>query len=301
MTQNENYKKVFGISFVSGGFAGIVAKTAVAPLERIKIIYQTSSIPFTYSSALTKAADLYKQNGFLTFYRGNLPNILRITPYSAIQFALFDLLKNLFITKEETSLQLKLKHFLFGSISGLTATIIMHPQDLLRARMAIESPTGNLTMKELIIKTYKFETIKSFYNGLTPAIIGIIIYKGFGFMIFENQKLLSLKFGSDKVNQVNFACGAVAGLSSQIIAYPFDTLKRKLQTMNSFSDKHSPYQPKHQHKIGLQELVKVIGEKEGLVRGLYKGITVNFFKGPIANGISFTTKYYFESLLKKSF
>ena len=127
MTQNENYKKVFGISFVSGGFAGIVAKTAVAPLERIKIIYQTSSIPFTYSSALTKAADLYKQNGFLTFYRGNLPNILRITPYSAIQFALFDLLKNLFITKEETSLQLKLKHFLFGSISGLTATIIMHP------------------------------------------------------------------------------------------------------------------------------------------------------------------------------
>ena len=33
-------KNSFLISFISGGVAGITAKSAVAPLERVKILYQ---------------------------------------------------------------------------------------------------------------------------------------------------------------------------------------------------------------------------------------------------------------------
>ena len=35
------------ISVVAGGFAGILAKTAVAPLERIKILFQVTNEPFS--------------------------------------------------------------------------------------------------------------------------------------------------------------------------------------------------------------------------------------------------------------
>jgi Mitochondrial carrier protein len=38
-------------SFVSGGLAGIVAKTAIAPFERVKVIFQTSSEQFSYKKA----------------------------------------------------------------------------------------------------------------------------------------------------------------------------------------------------------------------------------------------------------
>ena len=39
--------------------------------------------------------------------------------------------------------------------------------------------------------------------------------------------------------------------------------------------------------------------EEGLVRGLYKGLSVNWVKGPIAVGISFTTFDFMQILLRK--
>lgn len=38
--EKEKGLKGFLIPFVSGGIAGIVAKSSIAPLERVKIIYQ---------------------------------------------------------------------------------------------------------------------------------------------------------------------------------------------------------------------------------------------------------------------
>lgn len=40
--ENEKQKGIKGflIPFVSGGIAGITAKSAIAPLERVKILYQ---------------------------------------------------------------------------------------------------------------------------------------------------------------------------------------------------------------------------------------------------------------------
>lgn len=44
-------------------------------------------------------------------------------------------------------------------------------------------------------------------------------------------------------------------------------------------------------------MVRKIGKEEGLFRGMYKGYTINIMKGPIANGIAFSTKFYIESLI----
>lgn len=78
-------------SFISGGLAGIVSKSVIAPIERIKILYlvtawpiQTRSDVFQYRKALRDLSFILKTHGFTNLWRGNLMNILRIFPHAAI-------------------------------------------------------------------------------------------------------------------------------------------------------------------------------------------------------------------------
>lgn len=71
-------------SFISGGIAGVAAKTAVAPLERVKLIYMVSKESFTYSKGLSTLLQIYKEGGFFSLWRGNALTALRIFFYSSV-------------------------------------------------------------------------------------------------------------------------------------------------------------------------------------------------------------------------
>ena len=71
-------------SFINGGLAGVCGKTLVAPFDRIKYIFITSSRTFTYKTAWLEAKDIVTNTGVLRLWRGNLFNILRAFPYAAI-------------------------------------------------------------------------------------------------------------------------------------------------------------------------------------------------------------------------
>ena len=77
-------KKEIAQSFVSGGIAGVIAKTTVAPLERIKIIFMTSSETFHYKAAILKAREVVRQEGIKSLWRGNVIQCLRVFFYSSI-------------------------------------------------------------------------------------------------------------------------------------------------------------------------------------------------------------------------
>jgi hypothetical protein len=71
-------------SFVSGGIAGVLAKSTVAPIERVKLIFQTSSEQFTYPKGFSVFKDIVKKEGVLSLWRGNGVVAIRVFPYSAI-------------------------------------------------------------------------------------------------------------------------------------------------------------------------------------------------------------------------
>jgi Mitochondrial carrier protein len=71
-------------SFISGGIAGVAAKTAVAPLERVKLIYMVSKDKFTYTKGLSTLKQIYQEGGFLSLWRGNALTAFRIFFYSSV-------------------------------------------------------------------------------------------------------------------------------------------------------------------------------------------------------------------------
>lgn len=63
-------------SFLAGGLAGMIAKTIVAPIERVKLLMQlsTNSIPLkSVGTVWTTSSRIYRQEGFLAFWRGEKP------------------------------------------------------------------------------------------------------------------------------------------------------------------------------------------------------------------------------------
>ncbi len=81
------------ISFLSGGIAGTAAKTAVAPLERVKILFQIRSKHYPYSGVFPTITKILSREGFVGLWRGNMATVLRIFPYAAIQFLSYEQFK----------------------------------------------------------------------------------------------------------------------------------------------------------------------------------------------------------------
>ena len=85
--------KDFMLDFIAGGISAAVSKTVVAPLERVKMLLQIQDahkgIPADqrYKGVVDCFSRVHKEQGFLSFWRGNVVNVIRYFPTQALNFA----------------------------------------------------------------------------------------------------------------------------------------------------------------------------------------------------------------------
>merc|ERR1711874_847731 len=132
----------------------------------------------------------------------------------------------------------------------------------------------------------------------TPTLLGVIPYAGTSFFTYETLKSWAVeRRGGDALHPMlpspleRLAAGAVAGLLGQTASYPLDIVRRRMQTAHQL-DRRDRY-------TTVLGTLKHVYRNEGLKRGLYKGLSMNFIKGPIATGISFTVFDYANMKMKK--
>lgn len=134
-TDADNQESLFahfnGRTFISGGLAGSVAKTLVAPIDRVKILLQVHSAHYEGYGILSTFFQVVRQEGPLALYNGNGAQLLRIFPYAAMQFTSYEFFKSLnrrlFGDKSERILN----GLACGSLAGITAVSFTYPLDVI--------------------------------------------------------------------------------------------------------------------------------------------------------------------------
>ncbi|TRY92179.1 hypothetical protein DNTS_014320 [Danionella cerebrum] len=314
-SQSEGFKQSHSAvnSLFSGAFAGAVAKTTVAPLDRTKIIFQVSTNRFSAKVRLKSRGSsdgsslpiafkreayrliyrTYLQEGFLSLWRGNSATMVRVIPYAAIQFCAHEQYK--MILGRHYGFQGRalppVPRLMAGSLAGTTAAMITYPLDMVRARMAVTPKEMYSNILHVFVRISREEGLKTLYRGFTPTILGVIPYAGLSFFTYETLKKLHVEHtGCTEPSPVERLCfGACAGLISQSASYPLDVVRRRMQTAGVTG---------HTYASILGTIREIVTE-EGVIRGLYKGLSMNWVKGPITVGMSFMTFDLTQILLRK--
>jgi solute carrier family 25 protein 42 len=128
------------------------------------------------------------------------------------------------------------------------------------------------TLIHIFSRTYRTEGLRGLYRGFSISILGTIPYAGVGYFTYETLKRFHKKRKSDNPNPVyRLVYGALAGVAGQTTTYPLDILRRRIQTANFIN-------PNESHLNAIQLFEKIL-HQEGFIKGLYKGLSMNWIKG----------------------
>lgn len=195
-------------SGIAGGLAGCAAKTLIAPLDRVKILFQTSNPEFkkyagSWLGFYRAIKEIKRSQGLLGLFQGHSATILRIFPYAAIKFVAYEEIRAIIIPSNDK--ETSVRRLLAGSLSGVTSVFFTYPLDLIRVRLAFETKNnfhlnpafqphkhhydyrgGRLIQTSLMIfreanESSSLRGITNFYRGFLPTILGMIPYAGVSF------------------------------------------------------------------------------------------------------------------------
>ncbi|XP_054795677.1 probable envelope ADP,ATP carrier protein, chloroplastic [Prosopis cineraria] len=273
--------------FLAGAVAGAAAKTVTAPLDRIKILMQTHGVRVGQESAkkainfIEAVTVIGKEEGIKGYWKGNLPQVIRVIPYSAVQLFAYEIYKKLFRRKDgELSVVGRLAA---GACAGMTSTFVTYPLDVLRLRLAVEP--GYQTMSQVALSMLREEGLASFYYGLGPSLIGIAPYIAVNFCVFDLLKK-SLPEKYQKRTETSLITAVLSASLATLTCYPLDTVRRQMQLRGT------PY------KTVLDALSGIVA-REGVI-GLYRGFVPNALKTLPNSSIRLTTYDFIKRVIAAS-
>eukprot|EP00775_Hariotina_reticulata_P008737 gene8737-8917_t len=162
---------IFARELLAGGLAGGLAKTAVAPLERTKIIFQTRGGNITVLGVLHH---IWVTERIPGLFRGNTASVLRIVPYAAIHFGSYEYFRRAVVrlaagASYEEQQQQHHSHpvwdLLAGSASGSSHHHLHHHHH-------------HPGIWSMLASTAREEGFAGLYRGVTPTLLGILPYAG---------------------------------------------------------------------------------------------------------------------------
>lgn len=225
-------------NWLAGGIAAAVSKTAVAPIERVKLLLQTqdanprikSGEVARYTGVINCFKRVAAEQGVASLWRGNLANVVRYFPTQAFNFAFKDFFKSLFpkYDKKKEFWPFFATQLASGGLAGAASLVIVYPLDFVRTRLAADVGTGGQRefngLIDCLSKVSKKGGVGSLYQGFGVSVQGIIMYRGAYFGLFDT----GVAIAEPKTFVGKWAIAQAVTALAGILSYPFDTVRRRM-------------------------------------------------------------------------
>ncbi|CAG7838434.1 unnamed protein product [Allacma fusca] len=274
--------------FIAGGVSAAVSKTAVAPIERVKLLLQVQHVSKQiskdqqYKGMVDCFVRVGKEQGLLSFWRGNLANVIRYFPTQALNFAFKDIWKAIFmkgIDKDKQFWKYFAANMASGGAAGATSLMFVYPLDYARTRLAADVGKKGVKgvggrqyngMMDCIMRTIKSDGVGGLYRGFSVSVQGIIIYRACYFGFFDTAKGF-LPNPKSTPFLISWAIAQTVTVGSGIISYPWDTVRRRMMMQAGLP-------PAEQRYKNTGDCWKKIVAEEGF-GAFFKGAFSNVLRG----------------------
>jgi len=285
-----NSVTAFAIDFAMGGVSAAVSKTAAAPIERVKLLIQNQDemiksgrLQTPYKGIVDCFKRVMAEEGFVSLWRGNLANVIRYFPTQALNFAFKDQFKRMFGYNRDKDGYAKwfAGNLASGGAAGAASLTFVYSLDYARTRLANDSKAakkgGERQFNGLIdvyTKTLKTDGIVGLYRGFNISCVGIVVYRGLYFGMYDSLKPVLLQGNLKDAFLPSFFLGWGITIGAGLASYPIDTIRRRMMMTSGEAVKYkSSYH-------AFQEIVK----KEG-VKSLFKGAGANILRAIAGAGV----------------
>lgn len=289
MAQKKNDASTFAIEFLMGGVSAAVSKTLAAPIELVKLRLQNmdamiknGALEHPYTGIVDCTQRVVKEEGVKALWKGNGTNVLRYFPTQALNFSLKDYFKRLFgKSKEKDGYWIWFAgNLASGGAAGSVSLAFVYSLDYARTRLSNDlksAKKGGKKQYSGLIDVYKqtmaTDGIAGLYRGFVISCVGIVIYRGLYFGIFDSIKPILPKNLKDSLF-ANFLLGWGVTVGAGLASYPIDTIRRRMMMTSGEGEKYS----------GSIDCARKILAHEGW-KSFFKGAAANILRGVAGAGV----------------
>ncbi|GAA6010308.1 hypothetical protein JCM10207_005167 [Rhodosporidiobolus poonsookiae] len=255
--------------FGLGGIAGALGATAVYPIDLTKTRMQNQRSKVVgellYKNSLDCVKKVYKNEGFLGFYRGLPPQLIGVAPEKAIKLTVNDLVRE-YATDPRTG-RIKLSWELAaGGLAGGCQVVFTNPLEIVKIRLQMQGENAKAggAPRQGAVHIVKQLGLLGLYRGATACLARDVPFSAIYFPAHAHLKKDVFHEGRDgKVLSYGeaLAAAAIAGMPAAYLTTPADVIKTRLQTEARKGETHYK---------GVGDAFRKILSEEG-PRALFKG------------------------------
>jgi len=279
----------FAVDFLMGGVSAAVSKTAAAPIERVKLLIQNQDemlkqgrLDKGYKSIGECFSRTVKDEGFVALWRGNTANVIRYFPTQALNFAFKDQFKRMFaVPKTAPYWKTFGANIASGGLAGASSLFFVYSLDYARTRLANDNKSAKKGgerqfngLLDVYKKTLKSDGIAGLYRGFVISAVGIVVYRGLYFGLYDSLKPIVLRGDMKDSLLASFLLGWGITIGAGLASYPIDTIRRRMMMTSGQAVKYN----------GSMDCFKQILKNEGAA-SLFKGAGANILRAVAGAGV----------------